>query len=304
MRRLLALALLLCAAAPAAAQQPWSDYYGPDVSPPGANDFSCRPTAAHPNPVVLVHGLGATMQENWYWMAPRIADQGYCVFALTYGRKTDNPEPFDERGGVARIEDSAEQLAAFVDRVLTATGAAKVDIVGHSEGSLMPNYYVKFLPQSRYADGPLAGESKVDRYVGLTPLWDGTDVAMAGTLSDAGEPTGAPDWIKDGIAYGCVSCPEFIAGSDFIEKMNSGGGPRVPGVTYTMIMTTHDELVVPYTSGEMDGATNIVMQDQCPADPSEHLALAFNPNTLIDVLNALDPAHARTADCTTLLDYS
>ena len=77
-----------------------------------------------------------------------------------------------------------------------------------------------------------------------------------------------------------------------MTKMNEGAtGPRVPGVTYTMIMTMFDELVVPYTSGYMDGANNIVMQDQCPADPSEHVAMAVNPNVLRDILNALDPAH-------------
>jgi hypothetical protein len=159
----------------------------------------------------------------------------------------------------------------------------------------MPNYYLRFLAAARYPDGEL----KVQRYVGMTPLWDGTDPAMLATLSDA-DPTGIGDAVKGGMAdYGCASCPEFMAGSDFIAQMNSAGGPRVPGVAYTMLMTTHDELVQPYTSGIMEGATNIVVQDQCPADPSEHLAMATNPNVLIDVLNALDPAHTRTADCTT-----
>jgi pimeloyl-ACP methyl ester carboxylesterase len=298
----LAVAAALCAALPSAAL---ADPYT-EGSPPGANDFSCKPTAAHPNPVVLVHGLGATMQANWYWMSPKIAAQGYCVFALTYGTTDSNPPPFNDFGGTVRMEESSLQLSAFVDRVLAATGAAKVDIVGHSEGSLMPDYYLKFVPASHYTDGALAGQPKVDRYVGMTPLWNGTNLAEAGTLSDAGEPTGVPDMVKGWIEdYGCASCTEFIQGSDFITKMNSAGGPKVPGVTYTMIMTTHDELVQPYDSGRMAGATNIVMQDQCPADPSEHVALATNPNTLLDVLNALDPAHPRgPIDCTTLLNFN
>ncbi len=38
------------------------------------------------------------------------------------------------------MERSAPQLAAFVDKVLAATGASKVDLVGHSEGTVMPRY--------------------------------------------------------------------------------------------------------------------------------------------------------------------
>jgi hypothetical protein len=61
--------------------------------------------------------------------------------------------------------------------------------------------------------------------------------------------------------------------------MNSDGGPAVDGVSYTMIMTKYDEAVVPYTSGRMesDNATNIVLQDYCPSDLSEHVAVGFDP---------------------------
>src|SRR3954451_18347101 len=180
---LLAAALALCAPCVASAQT--QAIYDPDTPPPGANDFSCKPTAAHPDPVVLVHGLSANAEANWYWMAPKIAAQGYCVYALTYGREPSNPPPFNYNGGLKPMEDSALELSAFVDRVLAATGAQKVDIVGHSEGSLMPDYYLRFVPNAHYGEGSL----KVQRYVGMTPLWEGTDPGGLVTLSNS-DPTG------------------------------------------------------------------------------------------------------------------
>ena len=54
-------------------------------------------------PVVLVHGLGATMGDNWGYISPLLAARGYCVFALTYGL---DPR-FPYFGGVLPIEQSA-----------------------------------------------------------------------------------------------------------------------------------------------------------------------------------------------------
>src|SRR4029077_17470181 len=91
----------------------------PGAAPPGSNDWHCRVTPAHPRPVVLVHGLAATMTDNWQTISPLLADNGYCVFALTYGT-----EPGESQfGGLEPMEQSARVLSAFVDRVLAATKA-------------------------------------------------------------------------------------------------------------------------------------------------------------------------------------
>ena len=124
--------------------------------PKGANDWSCTPTAAHPRPVVLVHGLGANMGMNWSYLSPKLKERGYCVFALTYGLHP-LAAPFGAPGGTIPIQDSAKEFKTFVDRVLRETGAAEVDLVGHSEGTFMPQYYLKFL----------GGAAKVKRYVAL-----------------------------------------------------------------------------------------------------------------------------------------
>jgi hypothetical protein len=87
-------------------------------------------------------------------------------------------------------------------------------------------------------------------------------------------------------------------------KIKGGGGARVAGVAYTMLMTTHDELVTPYASGFMSGAKNIVLQDLCPQDRSDHLGMAYDSVVHHLVLNALDPAHASRVSCANpLLTY-
>ena len=246
--------------------------------------------ARAPEPVVLVHGLGATMVDNWSYLSPLLADEGYCVFALTYGRHPLAPPPLrDQVGGLVRMEESAAELGAFLDRVLDATGADRVDLVGHSQGSLMPTWYVRFL----------GGSVNVDDYVGLTPLWDGTQLAGIHLLRAASRAFGLTPVEEALFAATCASCRQFPTGSDFLAGINFGDGPAVPEPTYTMILTRYDELVIPYTRGLMDteNATNIVVQDVCPTDLSEHGAVAYDPVVGRLVLNALDPESAQPVSC-------
>ncbi len=264
----------------------------PDSPPPGANDFSCHPSAAHPRPVVLVHGLLANQTDNWQTISPLLANHGYCVFSLTYGTRPEVSFPGYQPGGLATMEESAQQLSGFVNRVRDATGAGHVDIVGHSEGSLMPDYYVKFL----------GGDRVVRRYVGITTLWHGTNLAGLASVDQLGKAFGISSGVEQAVSSFCASCPEFLAGSDFLAKLRAGG-IAVPGVTYTSIVTRNDELVVPYTSGieSAPNMTNIVVQKQCPLDQAEHVAVAADPVVAQDVLNALDPNHPEAVLCTLVL---
>jgi triacylglycerol esterase/lipase EstA (alpha/beta hydrolase family) len=254
------------------------------ASPPGANDFSCKPSAAHPRPVILVHGTFADMSDSWQALSPLLHNDGYCVFALNYGSYAGSGLiGIDATGDIAT---SAAELSTFVNRVLTATGASQVDLVGHSQGGMMPRYYLRFL----------GGAAKVHTLVGLAPSNHGT--TLAGLLTLAGYFPGANAFL--GIL--CPACEQQTAGSSFVTKLNAGA-ETVPGVSYTVIESRNDEVVTPYTSAFLSGpsVTNILLQTQCPLDQGEHLSMPYDHIADGDVVNALDPAHAVTPACTPVL---
>lgn len=258
----------------------------PTASPPGANDFDCKPSDAHPRPVILAHGLVMT-RAFWQTLSPLLANNGYCVFALTYGSQPGLPEI----GGLRGIDESAHELDSFIDVVLTATGATEVDLVGHSEGTVMPQYYLK----------RLGGAAKVNAYVAITPLYDGSkgwgiDEFIYGLTS---LPLGIGNVFQQFIDDVCGACRDALYGSVFNAELYADGVVAIPGVTYTTILTRYDEIVTPWTSGYLyaPNATNVVLQDGCDEDLSEHLSAAFTPRAMDVVLNALDPANAVPPVC-------
>jgi len=260
----------------------------PTASPPGANNWSCKPSAAHPVPVILVHGTFADMSDSWQALAPLLYDNGYCVFALNYGS-------YDGSGSLGvyatgDIGQSARQLSSFVDKVLAATGATKVDLVGHSQGGMMPRYYIK----------NLGGASKVNALVGLAPSNHGT--TLDGLFTLAGEFPGGSSF----AGADCPACEQQEAGSSFITALNAGA-ETAPGVNYTVIESDNDEVVTPYTSAflaEAPNVRNILLQSQCSLDQGEHLSMPYDHIADADVLTALDPAHPQHPACTPVLPVS
>lgn len=260
-------------------------FLAPDTPPPGADNFTCKPSAAHPYPVILVHGTFGNMDDNWQAASPLLADHGYCVFAFDYGGASAT-SPIQ---GTGEIAASAAQLSSFVARVLAATGASKVDLVGHSQGGMMPRYYINFL----------GGAAKVDTLVGLAPSNYGTTLDGITTLATL---LGARSLINAGIAATCEACVEQEQGSAFLARLNAM--PTVPGVRYTVIQSMDDEVVTPYTNAFLPAApnvTNITVNRQCPLDQSDHLEIAADPVALADVLNALDPASPVRVPCVPVL---
>ncbi|MGA5565497.1 esterase/lipase family protein [Streptomyces platensis] len=264
------------AATPAgdAAQQPARTAAGS-----GWNNYSCKPSAAHPRPVVLVHGTLGNSIDNWLGLAPYLLARGYCVFSLDYGQLPG--VPFFH--GLGPVDASAQQLAAYVDRVLAATGTEKVDLVGHSQGGMMSRVYLKFH----------GGADKVNTLVGLAPDNHGTDLnGLTRLLDHFPGAKGYIDKLTPGLA-------DQIAGSDILNRLNEGGD-TLPGVHYTVIATKYDEVVTPYRSAFLDGpdVRNVVVQDLCGLDLSEHVAIGLVDRVAFhETANALDPAHATRTTC-------
>ncbi|WP_194834461.1 alpha/beta fold hydrolase [Nocardia sp. XZ_19_369] len=262
----------------------------PGAAPVGANDWTCKPTALHPNPIVLVHGGPETVRLDWGALAPLLANNGYCVYALSYGAIPGMPGPLGALGGLLPIEQSAQQLRDFIIKVRAGTGAQSVDIVAHSEGSLVTDYYAKFL----------GGANKIDRFISIGPGWNGTSSLGFGALFTALAArlrlTPALTAVVDPV---CAACLQIQTGSEFLRKLATAGS-TVPGVTYTNIVTEHDEFVVPYSSGIVQGpsVSNHVVQDYCPGDLTDHLLLPYDKVVAQLVLNALDPDDTAHPTCT------
>jgi pimeloyl-ACP methyl ester carboxylesterase len=252
----------------------------PGLPPTGANDPSCRVTARHPNPVVLLHGFASTDTLNWHTMAPLLANAGYCVYTTVYGRATPSGP-----AALAAVQTSAAQIAAFIDGVLARTGARRVDLVGHSVGGAIPFYYLNYL----------GGVPKVDHYIALGAPFHGSTLSGADAVLGAALTVPA---LAAAINRECGQCGQLRPNDPFLAVLHAD--PRIaPAIHFTDIVTRDDEIATPYTTGLLDGpnVTNIVVQDQCPLDHTDHLELAADPIVGQDVLNALDPAQARAPVC-------
>ncbi len=251
----------------------------------GTNDASCHPSAAHPDPVVFLHGLGATYYEDINFLQSDVAAKGYCTFSLTYG----SSDGFPYVGGLRPIADSAAQIGAFVRQVLTETGATKVDIVGHSEGGF----------QSLYVTKTQGLASRIGTVVAIAPPTHGTTFAGLYNLAyifGQAERDGVDQALA---AIGCPACSQLGVGGSAVATLTAGPVAQ-PGVSYTIISSRYDELVTPTETAFVrePGVKNVYVQDACPFDPVGHIGEAYDLNVWRLTENALDPAHARGFVCT------
>ena len=115
-----------------------------------------------PRPVIVLHGY-AMNRANFVPLAYRMAKAGI------------GPIVGFEYWTLGRTAAAARQLGWFVDQVRATTGAAQVDLVGHSMGGVVGRYYVTL----GGGDGP------VHRLITIGSPHAGTEVSKIGV----GHPT-------------------------------------------------------------------------------------------------------------------
>ncbi|RMI33390.1 hypothetical protein EBN03_09545 [Nocardia stercoris] len=226
---------------------------------------------SRPYPVVVLPGADGTTADTaaqWAPMVDALQQAGACVLVF--------------QGGIIGTQRwavdpavSARQVAQFVDEVRAVTGAPKVDIVAHSAGAVIGDYYVKVL----------GGFPNVHSLIQLAPETHGSD--GSGVLPGlpvppaqlvAGLPIAPPlaGLLGVGGALGLLSAAPAVTAL--------GDGPIAqPGVEYSIMATRNDTLATPVgTSSFIDepGVTNVFYEDQFPGSaPVDHSSLRSSPNT-------------------------
>ena len=167
------------------------------------------------DPILFVHGWSGSA-SNWNTMIGRFEKDGYSksqLRAYSYNTSQSN-------------KTTAETIVkSEVEKLKKETGAAKVDIVAHSMGSLNSRWYIKFVA---------GGEANVDDWVSLGGPNHGTTAAN--------------------ICFS-TSCVEMRIGSTFLSELNAGD--ETPGaVNYGTWWSPCDEFINPDSSVPLSGATN------------------------------------------------
>ncbi|MFC0849971.1 esterase/lipase family protein [Streptomyces noboritoensis] len=176
------------------------------------------PAAAAPahTPVVFVHGYNAD-PGVWGGMREDFKAAGYTDAELfSWGYDT----------GQSVNEVLSGRFAAYVDQVRARTGAAKVDVVAHSFGSLVTRWYVKFG----------GGTATVGHWVSLAGPNHGTSTAWACAL-----------WSQ--------ACRDMTPGS-YVQKHLAEGDETPGAVQYATWWSNCDEVINPDSSVPLTGAAN------------------------------------------------
>ncbi|MFW6868355.1 esterase/lipase family protein [Nocardioides sp. CPCC 206347] len=218
--------------------------------------------AATADPVVIVPGL--------FGNGPGAAQVGYAYLQARLVSAGFDVEVFAAPDyGTGDIHANAARLGDFIDDVLAETGAAKVDLVAHSQGGVMARDYVK----------TLGGDAKVDSLVMYgTPNY-GTQVASLAT-----------QW-GGGSCFAIVGCAQQAIGSSYLTALNAGDD-TIGAVRYTAIATEYDSVTTPYENAFLNAGdgniTNVTVQSQCAAWRwADHFSITYDAVVVDGVVDAL-----------------
>ncbi len=213
------------------------------VSPGYADDlWQARPTLDRPYPVILIHGT-ISSKNVWQNLVHKLRADGFVVFCPDYGTH-----------GTQDIPTSAEDVGAYIEQVLFATGADQVDIVGHSQGGLLARYWIN----------ELDGAEHVHHLISLGSPHHGTTLfAMLGVKNTAGATYKMAAAAVRRI-FGEAGMQQ-VAGSPILDTLAASPDTR-PGVLYTNFATTNDSTVVPtehafLSQDELAPVNNHYLQD-------------------------------------------
>lgn len=214
------------------------------------------------NPVIVAGGAfyPSITQDP---LRDAIGRDGRDVYVFTI----ENPAALLEQNSVQPLEETSVRFQGFVEDVLRRTGAAKVDIVSHSQSSLLAQYYIK----------QLGGVNNVDTVVTLSSIAQGS---MLGSFAME---------FGDLRCLQVTICEQLSMGSDFIRDLNSPTD-AAPGIRYVNFTSRNEELSFPFENNFMNGpgdVTNVLLQDQCPRDFADHLMLPLYPPLIDGVVQAL-----------------
>jgi len=243
---------------------------GPPLSVPRdrlAASLSCPASfRADRDPVLLVHGTATNSHDTWsenYLRALPAMGFSVCI--------VDLPER-----ALGDIQVAAEYVVNAIRTVAAASGR-RVDVIGHSQGTLEPRWALRWWPDVRQL---------VD-----------DDISLAGPHHGA---SGADQVCATGTC--APAAQQMRHGARFIAALNRGD--ETPGdVDYTSVFSRDDELVQPPSSARLDGAVNVLLQDLCPGRVVHHGGMVHDPAVFALVLDALshdgpaDPARFDAAAC-------
>jgi len=211
------------------------------------------------DPVIIVAGTFAGQPAASLFYAPmaaRLRADGYQPYI--FGLPTS---------GTQDIALSAQALNSYAEQVRAQTGAARVDLIGHSQGGLVARHYVKYL----------GGSSEVDAVISLGAPHYGTAVANVAKLFGLGN------------CIGITSCVQMSIGSTYLANLNAGDD-TIGAVRYTNIVSANDEVVIPYRTGWLadDGNNvNVRVQSPCFLRIVGHVGLALDGTVYSGIQDAL-----------------